>query len=306
MLKTILRRAFMLNNKRAATPPFTLKLTDPDENAALKAWNLMHSLNAFNDGFELVDQHLKLSPFMLEPRYWKGKSRPSLVTIIREPWARHISAWRYKEKACAENQTWISRASCDVLFAKGFEADTLNLCGKGRHESWPGCSLQFAYMTPSPRLTEEEVLNGYNLVLINEQFDISLMVMHFDIGVPLAALPHFAWNQNNCSSKVEYSDETKSAALAEGLAKDVTLYNIAVDKLLRRANELRISTGGLFDSVLNRLQKANKLAKRKCGFKPQRCSNKVRHKLSVTAQEQAEISIYNCLNQIWNMEPLEV
>jgi len=186
---------------------------------------------------------------------------------------------------------------CKTRLPTGFERYSDNMCGQSFAQA-PMCSVQHAWLAAEPHASPASVLQTYDLVLVLEDFDTSLAVLHFDYGVPLRALPYLVANQDKSAPMPHITHDVKTRVLNHGLALDHALHRLAHATLTRRAQALNASTDGYFQVVLNRLAKARALAQQECSsddaYKKDDCI--VTSRL-VLKQESCR---HACLDLIWD------
>lgn len=187
--------------------------------------------------------------FLLERKYWKDPSRILRVTLIRHPYERAISAWRYRYQRCYITKT-LDPSSCWPW--KDFDQHPQDdmqykfLSGKRVHEG-----------TIMPIKQVQKVLNRYHLVLILERFLESLVVLHLKFGIPLK---HLVYRIMNVTSK-KVDEKTFDFTNYPYLKTDMLVYqesNRLLDKEIQSIGSER------FNPTLDRFTKIIELVATQC------------------------------------------
>jgi hypothetical protein len=294
---TLQRAALLLNQSIAVPVPRMDRLTCGVLNDdAQRVWGQMLHRNP--GGLEVFASQVCFHPFM-RSLGWRDKQKPVLLGLVRDPWARWLSAWRYLEKRCAEEDPEMPpdiQRLCTSRLPRGFERYSLDACAQSLGTSTV-CSVQHAWLSPDRGMGALAVVKLYDLILVTEAFDESLVVLHYDHGVPLAALPYLVSNQDKSAPMPHFSSEAKRRILERGLSNDVSLYNNAKARLLKRVEELNASTQGQFGLVLARLTRAHALAQQQCSGPDTMDENDciVTHHLI----KKTESCRHKCLDRIW-------
>lgn len=105
---------------------------------------------------------------------------------------------------------------------------------------------------------------SYDFVLVIEEFDLSLIVLHFDYGIPMRVLTYLIANKDTSAEMPKFSNQIKQGALKRGLNRDSIIYERAKKYLLDRVGQLRQTTNGGFDLKLKQLKEMNAIIQKKC------------------------------------------
>ena len=201
-------------------------------------------------------------PFMRQPKWWYGETRPFVLGLMRDPWERWVSAYRYTQARCQSHDPTLK---VEGLCGRGFEDYTKHLCSSVRLT----CSAQFEYMhgrimqdslrklQPS---SANNILNQFDFVLILERFEESLIVLHKVYGFPFRVLPSLVANKDD-QVPVPVKDLRDWAANFGGMGRDALLYKRARKRLQEAID--RIPADEFADAV-QRLKDANQRAKQLC------------------------------------------
>ena len=128
-------------------------------------WEHMYKFN--NQSLEIFTSQTCFHGFMTSARWWKNEVRPVRLALMRDPWTRWLSAYRYTQKRCKEHDPLlVSHNQCGA----DFQSYTKSACETSY------CSVQFQFMrgghgTPRGALSKsaaEHVLDQYDLVLLLE------------------------------------------------------------------------------------------------------------------------------------------
>jgi len=249
-------------------------------------------LNRHNRGLYFFDEHALYYNFMTNPKYWAGRAKPFSVSILREPWSRAISHWRYHQEACRNNDTWVDTGFCKETLPEGFEAYILDTCGGNPKY----CYTQEGFLNPTLDLPPVRLIERFDILLVLEEFDLSLIVFAILANLPLSSIPYIRMNDNICTPLPAYSDSTKQKALENGFKVDMKLYELAKTRLHAQAKAL--DKNGIVSRLRTQLVHYNARAEMKCKYPPDPCN--VPKKSAPTAVIYAwENSAFKCLNAVW-------
>jgi hypothetical protein len=261
---TLQRTALYFNMSVAVpTPRMDRETCGHAHEDAVKVWTRMLRKNPA--GLQVFASQVCMHPFMLR-NGWRDNKPPILLGLVRDPWSRWVSAWRYLEKRCEENDQVMPhdiQVLCTTRLSRGFERYTQDICEEISGSN-PQCSVQHAWLAPEHYTAPAVLLKTYDLILVIEEFDLSLAVLHFDYGVPLSALPYIVANQDKSVPVPHISADVKAKALARGLSIDAALYRLAKQRLMQRADDLNRTTAGKFHDVVATLKRANAKAQVEC------------------------------------------
>ena len=237
---------------------------EPQANAANQFWHKLVHKNP--GGLEVLYGPMCYHDFMVHPvSVWRGGEKPVVIGLVRDAWARWVSAWRYMEKRCEEHDPKMPAdvsALCTKRLPQGLEHVTEQECTRGLVGD---CSEQHRWLAPDHHSPPAHLFGAvYDFVLVLEDFDYSLAVLHFDYSFPLSTLPYVVANSDHKSPMPQVKEHIKRDALDRGLKKDVELHARAREVVAKRVAALNASTKGEFQFVVNRLRHANAVAKANC------------------------------------------
>ena len=260
-LTLILQRFAKLNNLTVGIPhnrlaKDTCYLTSTS--SALRSWKDAILKHNPKGGFNIFSSQVCLRNFMVDKDHWKGKTKqPLLLGLVREPWSRWVSAWRYLEKRCEEKDPTMPAPVAKLCYTRlpqGFAKVTENECILQNK-----CSYQYAWMFGK---TSGKI--SYDFVLVIEEFDLSLLVLHYDYGIPLQVLTYLIANKDSSAEMPKFSNQIKQNALKHGLNRDSIIYERAKKYLFSRVAELKATNGEEFDLKLKQLKEMNAIIQQKC------------------------------------------
>ena len=232
---------------------------------AVDAWHEVRHKNA--EGVDFFASHMCFSSFMAAAgsKPWKSPDRPLVLSMLRHPWDRHISAWRYTRERCELGDDSLrSTAKCHQDFASYTE----RWCHMPSY-----CSRMFGFLRgPAAKQTAggskihhvvKAMLNRFDFILILERFDESLAILHLLYGAPFRVLPYFVVNKDSTIPMPRFQASLRRMAIHRGLQLDMFAYAYANKTLSEKIASVDPQK---FARVVDLIRKANGEAHTQCAY----------------------------------------
>ena len=215
-----------------------------------RAWNdLRRRTSPSTMKFDVMAVHGCFQPSLMvnDRSAWNRPKRLLALTLLREPWSRFYSYYRFVERCCMlpTPLEWCRR---DCGWAKTLDKFVDRHCSREH----PDCSQMHYYLTGGSHLTSasqpnmkaltraeaEKILAPFSLVMTTAKFSESLVLLHLDYGIPLETLVQIDANKNNDVPETKPDPEVQRRAMS-ALQPDVALFNTAnalIEKRVREAD----------------------------------------------------------------------
>lgn len=249
----------------------TIAKPDPKQGQISTCGSVSSSMRAWNDlkrrtgsTFDIVATHGCFQNFMKnDASAWKSPKNLIAVTMLRDPWARFYSYFRFVQRCCMLDPPleWCRRdcnwaSSVDKFVTRHCSRDSPD-CNQMSYYLMPGISKLPTTLSGAEALV---VLKPFDLVLTSSHFNEGLVLLHLVYHIPFITLIQIDANKNNDAPLEQPSEDLKKRAM-QVMQPDAMLYNTA-NKIL--ALQISKVDPFKFHSILEKLIQARKLVKEKC------------------------------------------
>ncbi|KAH9258163.1 hypothetical protein BASA81_003747 [Batrachochytrium salamandrivorans] len=248
--------------KIAQAPP-GLSTCSSKQNGGKLAWEEI--VNANGGRVCLFASHTCYhAEYMTNPGYWLGYQSPLTITLMRQPLDQFTSKFRYVQMCCQHRRETITSSShsplerrwnwCQPLCVDSADQALNSYVTKactGKH----ACNEQKRYMGIAFAKLKT-IIDSYDLIMISDRFDESLVVAAVLYGLPLRALPYLNRNTNKVIPQPIYTKADLSF-IQSHIKYDLTLYHLAVVKLDYKIANMSPSQRMRYDQWLAMLRQAN-------------------------------------------------
>jgi hypothetical protein len=267
--------ARQFNLQLASPGPTRTVQTCQGRDGALKAWTEVKQRSPTGK-FDIFISHGCFKPFMMaskQPEAWNRPDRQLKLTMFREPWSRVVSFYRYVAKCCEQNPP-LEWCALQCSWAKTPERFLQHNC-----VDLQNCNQLYYYLRAQypdddlvlSRADAEKLLNDFDLIVVLEMLDESLVLLHMEYGIPFDMLPHINANANTGGKTPRISDKARTNALNR-MQPDVILYDVAAERL--RSKIANLKNKDVFEEKLAKLRAIQAQVKQQCADRWGQCLTK--------------------------------
>jgi hypothetical protein len=231
--------------------------TCESSSSARKRW--VSVLSAPNRKLNVVAEHCCLSSWMRKSQVWQG--RPVVLTLLRHPWERWISQYRFTRERCADAEQRRGATASTSDECKTHASFQSYLSAKRSHLNYYHMILGGPNRdNKMSDFNQKALLNKVDFALVTEMFDESLVALALQIKLDPVYLPYVVANRDKSVAAVDVNEEFKREVLRKWLKMDVAIY----DEAKRRLNVVVKNHGETFQNLLRWLKATNEMVEREC------------------------------------------
>jgi len=250
-----------VSNPEVTTHKKSLATCDGSEDAKHEDWKAF--IKHQGQKLEILASHACMNEFMRDKRSWMGDRRPLLLTLLRSPWSQFISKYRYTRYCCeVDHKAWCTDLCAKLTQPMHLVEFAQYACAANNNMR---CNIQRKYLGNLGVLGDvDSQVAAYDLILILERIEESLVLMHFLFDVPFHILVHVRTNVNNDSPYPRFPHGFRTDFLKAEANIDGNIYRHANQTLTDKINALPAQHASMFPQAVKLLKRLNVLADRQC------------------------------------------